>query len=143
MIAVLAGSLAAGLLAFGCSIPVAPCDITIAATDDPDVQRVPADALILATAADVDPAGWAVTDDGNGSPAVDLRLKPEAAERFAEHTAANVGGFLAIAVDGVVVSVPSIDQPIEGGAVTISGGGDTDIVEALGPCFPVEIRPPV
>ena len=138
----LAIALTGGLLPLGCSLPGAPCDIAIAATDDPDIEQLPADALILATAADVDPAGWAVTEDGNGAPAVDLRLKPEAAARFAEHTAANIGGFLAIAVNGVVVSAPMINGPIEGGAVTISGGLDDDIVEAFGPCLPIEIRPP-
>jgi len=135
-------ALVATLLPLGCSLPVAPCDIAIAATDDPDIQQLPADALILATAADVDPAGWAVTEDGNGAPAVDLRLKPEAAARFAEHTAANVGGYLAIAVNDVVVSAPMINGPIEGGAMTITGSLDTDVVEAFGPCLPIEIRPP-
>ena len=139
----LATTLVLGLLAAGCSVPVAPCDITIAAIDDPDLQAIPADAEILATAADVDPAGWAVTDDANGVPTVDLRLKPEAAARFAEHTAANVGGYLAIAVNDVIVSTPVINSAIEGGAVTIAGGAlDRDIVEAFGPCLPIEIRPP-
>ena len=135
---------AAGLIGAGCSLPKAPCNLVIAAVDDPSVQEIPPGAEVLATAADVDPAGWAVSDDGNGQRAVDLRLKPEAAQRFAEHTAANVGGFLAFAVDGVVVSAPTINGPIEDGAVSISGGAlDTDIVEAFGPCLPIEIQPPV
>jgi preprotein translocase subunit SecD len=138
----LAAVIAAGLLGAGCSLPKAPCDLVIAAVDEPDVQSIPADAEILVTAADVDPAGWAVSEDGNGAPAVDLRFTPEPAKRIADHTAANVGGYLAIAVDGVVVSVPVINGPIEGGAMTISGGVDTDIVEAFGPCLPLEIRPP-
>jgi preprotein translocase subunit SecD len=140
----LAGSLAvAGLLGAGCSVPAPPCDLTIAAVDGPDVVRIPADAEILATAADVDPAGWAVVEDGQGQPAVDLRLQPEAAERFAEHTAANIGGFLAVAVNDVVVSTPMIQAPIEGGAVTISGNFGTDVVEAFRPCLPIEILPPI
>jgi hypothetical protein len=129
-------------LGAGCSVPVPPCDIVIASSDAPDVDRIAPDAVILATAADVDPTGWSVVGDDDGLQAVNLRLKPEAAERFAEHTAANVGGFLAIAVNDVVVSTPSVMGPIEGGEVTISGGGDDDVVEAFRPCLPIEIRPP-
>ena len=132
----------AGLLGAGCTLPKGPCNLVIAAVDEPDVQQIPADAEILVTAADVDPTGWAVSEDGNGSPAVDLRFKPEAAQRSAKHTAANVGGYLAIAIDGTVVSVPVINGPIEDGAVSINGSIDTDIVEAFAPCLPIEIRPP-
>ena len=133
----------AGLLGAGCSLPTAPCDLVIAAVDSPEVQQIPADAEILATAADVDPTGWRASDPGIGGGAVELRLRPAAAERLAAHTAANLGGFLAIAVNDVVVSTPAIASPIEDGAMTISGGGDDDVVAAFGPCLPIELQPPV
>ena len=132
----------AGLSGAGCTLPSAPCDIVIAGVADPDVRQLPPDADVLATTADVDPAGWRASDPGVGGGAVELRLRPAAAGRLAAHTAANVGGFLAVAINDVVVSTPVITSPIQDGAMTITGGGDDDIVSAFGPCLPLEIQPP-
>lgn len=139
----LAALLAAGLLGAGCTLPAAPCDLVIAGVADAPVGRLPPDAEILATAVDIDPTSWRASDPGVGGGAVELRLGQEAADRLAAYTAANVGGFLALALDGAVVSTPLINGPIEDGGITITGGADTDIVEALRPCLPIEIRPPV
>jgi preprotein translocase subunit SecD len=140
--AALVALLCAGLLGTACTLPSAPCDLVIAAIDDPDVREIPADAQILATAEDIDPAGWRASDPGVGGGAVDLRLRPAAAERLAAHTTANAGAILAIAVDDVVVSTPVVTSPIMDGALTITGGVDDDIVAAFAPCLPIEIRPP-
>lgn len=139
----LGGLLAAALLGAGCTLPAPPCDLVIAGVADPEVRQLPPDAEILATAADIDPAGWRASDPGVGGGAVELRLGAEAAERLALYTAANIGGFLALAVDGTVVSAPTIMSTVEDGAMTITGAADQDIVEALRPCLPIEIRPPV
>ena len=138
----LASLVVAGLLTGGCTLPSGPCDLVIAAVDDPDVRQIPPDAKVLVTAGDIDPAGWRASDPGVGGGAVELRLRPEAAGRLAAHTTANVGGFLAVAIDDVVVATPVINAPIEDGAMTISGGGEDDIVTAFAPCLPIEIRPP-
>ena len=138
----LAAVVMAGLLGTGCTLPTASCDLVIAAVADPEARPLGAEAVILATAADVDPAGWRASDPGIGGGAVELRLLPAAAERLATHTAANLGGFLAIAINDIVVATPVINAPIADGAMTITGGGDDDIVSAFKPCLPVEIRPP-
>ena len=49
-------------------------------------------------------------------------LKPLARTAFGDYTAGHVMGSIAIVVDGVVVSVPSINEPIPGGQISISNG---------------------
>lgn len=48
-------------------------------------------------------------------------LDAEGTRLFADHTRANVGERMALAVDGVIISVPVIQLPIEDGSVAISG----------------------
>ena len=138
----LAGLLVVGLLGAACTLPAPACDLVVAAVEDPEVRQLPADAEVLATTADVDPTGWRASDPGVGGGAVELRLRAEAADRLAAHTETDVGGFLAFAIDGEVVSAPTIMGPIEDGLITVTGAEDVDIVEAFRPCLPVEIRPP-
>jgi preprotein translocase subunit SecD len=137
--AALAAVLAIGSAIGGCSLPGPGCQVSIAAVDAPDVDAIPADAEVLVTSADIDPAGWRIEQVPGGEPTVTLRLRPEAAERVAEHTAASVGSFLAVEVDDRVVVTPMISSAIEGGEIQLTGGLDTDIVEAFGGCLPVEI----
>jgi hypothetical protein len=54
---------------------------------------------------------------------VNYSLKPAAAQAFGDYTAAHVGEFFAILIDGWVASVPSINEPISGGEVQLSIGG--------------------
>jgi hypothetical protein len=68
-------------------------------------------------------ASATVGTDQNGRPAVDFILKPDGARAFGDYTAANVGRFFAIALDGVVVSAPVIQNAIPNGDVQITGGG--------------------
>lgn len=142
--ALLVGLLVAGLATAGCSLPAPGCDFVIAAADAADVVELPPDAEILVRSADVGPLGWAVVTDDSGNPAVDLRLGPDATERLAAHTRAHQRAFLAIAVNGVVVATPMIMRAIEDGQLRLTGVGADggDLVEQLGPCLPVEVRPP-
>jgi preprotein translocase subunit SecD len=135
--------LAAAAATSACSLPsVAPCDLVIAGIGDPDVATLPADAEILAAADDVDPAGWARSEDEGGGTAIDLRLRAEAAERLESYTADHVGGYLAIVLNGTVVSTPMIMAAIPDGALTLVGGtADGDRFEALDACLPVELLP--
>ena len=133
----------------GCTMPSPGCDLTIAVLDDnvppldPADITVPADAEILVRPGDVDPDGWALTEDANGGPQVELLLRPEAAERFAQHTRDHIGGSIALVVNGVVVSAPVVNSPIEDGRLQISfAGEDPQIADGLRSCLPVELRPP-
>ena len=57
----------------------------------------------------------------NGRPAMVIVFRPEAARRFAEHTGATVGQALAIAIDGIVVIAPVVQEQITAGQAIIVG----------------------
>ena len=61
--------------------------------------------------------------DQTGQRTVNFVLKPDGQKLFAEHTAANVGQYFAITLDGIVISAPRINEPIPNGQVQISAGG--------------------
>ncbi len=61
--------------------------------------------------------------DQAGRQTVDITLGPEGARVFADYTAASIGTYFAIVVDGVVISAPVIQDTIPDGEVQISGGG--------------------
>ena len=50
-------------------------------------------------------------------------LKPDGAKLFGDYTAANIGKYFAIVLDGKVISAPVINSAIPGGHVEISSGG--------------------
>ena len=54
---------------------------------------------------------------------MDFTLGPEATSLFADYTAAHVGEYFAIALDGRAISVPVINSAIPDGKVQISSGG--------------------
>ena len=56
-----------------------------------------------------------------GTPAIDFTLSPEGTTIFAQHTAANIGKILTIALDKRVVSAPGIEGAIPDGQGQISG----------------------
>jgi len=64
-----------------------------------------------------------VGTDQNGRPSVDFVLKEDGKNKFAEYTAANVGSYFAITLDGTVISAPVINSSIPNGNVQITGGG--------------------
>ena len=61
--------------------------------------------------------------DQTGQRTVDFVLKPNGQKLFADHTASHVGQYFAIALDGVVISAPRINESIPNGQVQISAGG--------------------
>lgn len=63
-------------------------------------------------------------------------LKPNGAQIFGEHTAANVGKFLAIVLDKQVISAPIIQDAIIGGQGSISGAFTFDEINA----FAIQLR---
>lgn len=60
-------------------------------------------------------------DAATGMPVIAVVLKAEASAAFERATKANVGAQFAIAVDGVVISAPTLQEPITGGRVHITG----------------------
>jgi preprotein translocase subunit SecD len=75
----------------------------------------------LLRAGDIDPAGVALDPGSGGSSAgVTLRFTPAGGVALAAWSADHVGDFLAIVVDGRVVSVPLIMAPLTDGTMTIA-----------------------
>jgi preprotein translocase subunit SecD len=60
-------------------------------------------------------------DSSTGKPYVALSFTPEGAEKFAEITERNVGGPLAIYLDEVLLTAPTVQEKIIGGSAVISG----------------------
>jgi preprotein translocase subunit SecD len=73
----------------------------------------------IMTGADLKSA--AVGRDAANQPSVDFILTDNGAKIFAEYTTAHVGWYLAIVLDKVVISCPTVHEPILGGSGTISG----------------------
>jgi preprotein translocase subunit SecD len=62
-----------------------------------------------------------VGHDAANQPSVDFVLTDNGAKIFAEYTTAHTGWYLAIVLDKVVISCPTVHEPILGGSGTISG----------------------
>jgi preprotein translocase subunit SecD len=77
-----------------------------------------------------------VITDQLGSYQIAFTLSPEGSTIFGEHTAANVGNILTIALDKKVISSPRIDSAIYGGEGVITGQFTTDEANA----FAVQLR---
>ncbi len=56
-----------------------------------------------------------------GDPVVVFTLTPDGSREFGDYTTAHVGDYLAIVLDGVVISAPRIQSAITGGQGTIEG----------------------
>ncbi len=59
----------------------------------------------------------------DGKPMVSLKLDESGKSKFAEGTQANLGGSIAICMDGNVISAPNVKNVITDGYATISGDG--------------------
>lgn len=60
-------------------------------------------------------------DPQTGQPLVNFKLKGSGSKKFADFTTANVGSYLAIALDKTIISSPSIRSPITQGSGQITG----------------------
>ena len=74
--------------------------------------------------------GWegieAINPDPDGRGLL-VELTPAASRTFAEYTTANVGGMMAVVIDGRVAMLPAINEPITSGEVTLSPASDLDV----------------
>jgi preprotein translocase subunit SecD len=66
-----------------------------------------------------------VTMDELGKYAIEIDFNDKGAKVFADYTTSNVGKYLAIVLDKVILSAPVIKSPITGGHGIISGGNFT------------------
>ena len=68
-------------------------------------------------------SAYVARDPITGNPEVHFNLDTDGAQIFAEITRANVGRLMGIVLDGKVVSVATISEPITGGSCRISNSG--------------------
>jgi protein-export membrane protein SecD len=72
-----------------------------------------------------------IGQDEYGRPEIHFQLTDEGSAIFAEHTAASVGSYLAIALDSEVISSPRIQSAITEGSGRITGGFTLDEARSL------------
>ncbi len=125
-------------LGIGCGAVPLPCDVTIAALPPASAVEagdpLPGDVLVLAGPEDIGPV--TIGSDPQLGTTVDIELRGDAIARMAAHTAGHTGEFLAIAVNGTVATVPSIQGQIADGRIQISSGslGSEDLGEQFAGC---------
>jgi len=129
-----------GLLGAGCAALPLPCDISIVALPPDSAltagEALPANLPVIAGPDDFDPTGTSIIADVNGGAAVNLELQGPAIARVAAHTAGHIGEFMAIAINGTVISVPMIESTLPDGKMQITSGGlpGADFAEQFAGC---------
>lgn len=88
-------------------------------------------------------ASATVSTDQNAGRVVVFQLTPAATAEFGTYTAAHIGSYFAITVDGLVASAPVINSEIPGGSVEISqaGIGGWDLAQANELATIIQFRP--
>jgi preprotein translocase subunit SecD len=76
-------------------------------------------------------AADASVDAVTHEPVIVLNFDAKGAQQFAAMTRENIGNSIAIVVDGKLLSAPTINEPILGGAVQISGSFTQESAEQL------------
>jgi hypothetical protein len=104
------------------SIVALPADTTLKAGDP-----LPDRSLVLAAPGDFDRTATEIVPDANNQLILNLELRGDAIARVGAHTAGHLGEFLAIAINGTVVTIPMIQSPIADGKLQITGGGEGDV----------------
>jgi len=92
-------------------------------TPGPTPTAVPPVYYALMTGADLDTV--AVSRDTVGNYLIDFTLKDSGKTVFADYTTKHIGDYLAIVLDGTIISAPSVNGAITGGQGQISGGNFT------------------
>ncbi len=82
-------------------------------------DAIPADAELILNAGDFDASHATIGPTDQGTE-VRLQLQPDAAQRFRDFTSRNLGGFIAISLNGSVVSVPVIQGEIPDGLISLT-----------------------
>jgi hypothetical protein len=114
------------------------CDVSIFSIgEDPIIagDPLPAGALLLVNAGEFDSTQASIGPTELGTE-VKLQLKPDAAERFRQFTAANLGTYLAVTLNGVVMTVPVLQGEVAGGALSLTfSPTDRDGIDAFTNCI--------
>jgi len=96
--------------------PNPPNKVTQAKVTDPYPDKV---YKTIMTGRDLKQVG--TTTDSSGAPAISFQLSDQGSQTFATYTSQNVGKILAIVLDNVVLSAPSIQTAITQGSGIIQG----------------------
>lgn len=106
--------------------PRPPCGLSIVALPPgmsiADDAALPPGSMLIATPDDFDTTATTIGDHPTGVIAVTLHLRGPAVDEFAAHTEAHVGDFIAILLNGDVMTVPMVAEPIADGTIEVSGG---------------------
>jgi preprotein translocase subunit SecD len=89
-------------------------------------ERVPqgTDPLFDSAAGIVSASAGSTND---GTPTVDMMLSADAADALSDYSSAHVGEVLVMALDGVVLTAPTIAGPINGGELRVTLPQDSDL----------------
>lgn len=102
--------------------------LTPMTASDGATMHVGADVIVAN--ADIESAS-ASADPVSAMPIVTIHLTSDSARRFGEYTSAQNMGYVAIVVDGMLVSAPMIREPILGGQIQISGNLTVEDAERI------------
>jgi preprotein translocase subunit SecD len=111
-----------------------PAQYLISCEKDGSVKYALAPADLVGT--DIESATAGLPQTGGGGWQVDLQMTSEGAKKFADSTTKlsaleSPNDQFAIVLDGVVISAPSVNEPIIGGSAVISGSFTADEARAL------------
>jgi preprotein translocase subunit SecD len=111
-----------------------PTQYLISCEKDGSVKYAMAPADLIGT--DIESATAGLPQQGAGGWQVDLQMTSEGAKKFADSTTKlsaleSPNDQFAIVLDGVVISAPSVNEPIIGGSAVISGSFTADEARAL------------
>jgi preprotein translocase subunit SecD len=129
----------------GCHQALA-CDVSVFSVGTARLapgEALPSDAELLLNAGDFDTSLATIGPTDSGTE-VRLQLKPAATERFRQFTAANIGGSIAISLNGDVVSTPQVQGEIPDGALTLTLPADQRVAsDAFARCITRRALPQV
>lgn len=101
--------------------------------DGKDVKNevVLEESRLILSGDDLKPISKVSKDPQSSNTVVLLKFTPQGRQKFADFTRSNVNEILAIALDGKILSAPSIDQPILNGSAVITGSFNQEEAQDL------------
>jgi len=87
-----------------------------------DSKQVIAESPLILSGADLEPVAKCMTDSYDHRPIISIQFNPKGTKKSADFTKTHQGEYLAIVLDGRILSAPRIAMPITNGQAVISGG---------------------